>query len=277
MKCAVKDYTDRMISWKAKQADSLSRQFDTAMEKYYPSTAHFFRDHKEFHRGLTELWNYLDAIKILGWGKYIRPGSVVLDLAGGTGWLSGYLSVLKEIKQVYCLDPSVYFLNEMMPGMVKLMGGDPNKITSVEAVFSPLLFENESIDLVVVSSSLHHADNLEAVLKEINRILRKDSYLIILNEVPFSTGKFIFWNIKFFILIMRDIFLKRYKTVSQGISSAGLLYDPYLYDKAYPLWYWKEAIKNSGFSLESIIDSGMRPIKTDKKGGALTHFICRKN
>lgn len=77
-------------------------------------------------------------------------------------------------------------------------------------------------------------------------------------------------------MIMTNSIFCRYKAVAPYISSSGYLYDPYLCDKTYPIWYWKRAIYNAGFVLEAVINTGLATMKNDTKGSKLTHFICQK-
>jgi len=43
-------------------------------------------------------------------------------------------------------------------------------------------FANESLDLVIVSATLHHAPDLEGCLKEMHRVLRRGARAIVINE-----------------------------------------------------------------------------------------------
>ena len=163
----------------------------------------------------------------------------------------------------------------MMPEMIALMNGQIEKIIPIEGLFSPLLFEDCLLDIVVVSSSLHHAENLENLLKEIHRVLKQGGLLFILNETPYHNMKYMFSMVKAFISILGNTILHRYKPVSQNISASGFLYDPYLSDKAYPLWYWRDAVNSSGFSIIEFINTGLPTLKNNK-GISLVNFVCRK-
>jgi SAM-dependent methyltransferase len=265
-----------MNSWIARQMEQVVSQFDGSLETHYRDSAHFFRNPEDFYRGITELWNYLDAVKQVDWDRYLKPGSQVLDLAGGTGWLSAHLSQFEQIAKIYNVDSSRYFLSLMMPGLVRLMHGKPEKIEPIEGLFTPLFFEDSSLDAVVVSSSLHHADSLETVLNEVHRVLKSDGLLFILNETPASNLRYVLGMVRQFTLIMRDTLLRRYRPVSPSLSSSGSLYDPLLGDKAYPTWYWKKSIERSRFELAEFIDTGLLTVKTHRRGISLSHFICRK-
>lgn len=190
------------------------------------------------------------------------------------GWLSAYLSKFDEVASIYALDSSKYFLYTMMPGILKIMNSQENKITSVEGLFSPLLLENGSLDVVVASSVLHHTDGLEALLKEIRRVLKRNGFLIILNETPVSGTRHLMSVTKAFLKIFRNLLLRSYMPSSPAISSSGYLYDPMLGDRDYPLWYWMTAIQNAGFIVEDVVDTQLPTVK-GSKGRYLTHFICK--
>lgn len=247
------------------------------MDSKTAETAKYFRNPADYYEGITRLWNYLDAVKMLDWNSYISSGSAVLDLAGGVGWLTAYLSRLANITKIYNLDSSRYSLSVMMPALVELMNGKEEKIEAIEGLFYPLLFDNNSLDVVVASSSLHHADNMVVVLKEINRVLKNGGHLFILNETPHTSFKYMVTIGLQFLSTMKNTVMTKYRDVSPHISSSGFLYDPYLGDKSYPLWSWKAAIGKSRFSLVDIINTRLITVKAHRRGMSLVHFICRKD
>ncbi|HUJ19454.1 MAG TPA: methyltransferase domain-containing protein [Nitrospirota bacterium] len=267
-----------MQNWTNDQLNHTIAQWDKAIEIYYPQYLKAWRDPREHYRSLHEEWNLLDAIKLIDWGKYINKSTCsVLDIGGGTGWLSAYLSKLDQVRNIFLLDSSEYFLTIMFPEIARLMDANTEKITPVLGLFSPILFDNESVDIVVASSSLHHSDNLENILKEAHRVIKEDGILFILNENPHGSFKYLLLIFKQFLSIMTNSVLRRYKTVSPSISSSGYLYDAYLGDRFYPRWYWEKAITTAGFDLLETIETPYLARKKDKKGTELVHFVCGKS
>ena len=146
-------------------------------------------------------------------------------------------------------------------------------------MFYPIILNNNSIDIVVICASLHHSDNMESLLKEINRILKYDGKLIILNENPRSYIRYILMCIKFFIKVFYNILLKRYNSTNQSLNYANILTDPDLGDRAYPEWSIIKMLKLCGFKKVSKIDSGFSHNKTStilQHNSNLIHFICEK-
>lgn len=261
-------------SWIHEQTEVNISQFDKAMEASSPEARTYIRDPKKYLSRISEQCNYLDAVKLIDWKSCLRKDCCVLDLGCGGGWLTGYLSKIESVSTIYALDSSKYFLLDMMPKIVMLMGGRQEKIVPIEGLFTPLMFEDGVLDVVVASSVLHHADSLEVVLREIKRVLKRDGLLVILNETPSSGVRHALSLSKAFMKILLNAFFHNYKSISASISSCGYLYDPSLGDKDYPLWYWREAITRSGFSTIDTVDSEMPTLK-EKQGRSLIHFFCR--
>jgi ubiquinone/menaquinone biosynthesis C-methylase UbiE len=161
-----------------------------------------------------------------------------------------------------------------MPQVVKFMEGRQEKIVPIEGLFTPLLFRDGFLDVVVASSALHHADSLDGVLKEIRRTLKKDGLLFVLNETPSSRLGHVLLITKAVIKIFANVLLQNYKSISQSVSSSGYLCDPYLGDRDYPLWYWKNSIERSGFSIIEHVDTRLPTVKNGK-GTSLVHLICK--
>lgn len=262
-------------NWLHEQTLSKISQFDKSMEENNPESQEWVKDAQKSYNRICIECNYLSAIEMIDWDGYLKKNSVLMDLAGGAGWLSGHLSKLDNVEKIYFLDSSKFYIEEMMPVMVDIMGGAKNKIEPIEGLFSPLLFSDSFLDAVVVSSALHHADNLEIVLMEIRRVLKDDGCLFILNETPLSSTRYLILMLKKFIQIFLDSAFRIYRSKSPSISSSGILYDPILEDRIYPLWYWLEVIERSGLKVESSINTGMTTVK-GQKGIKLRHIICKK-
>jgi ubiquinone/menaquinone biosynthesis C-methylase UbiE len=263
-------------NWLFEQTKFNVSQWDYSMENCYPESSKYLRNPEEYVKRLCIECNYLDAVKILEWSKLIKPESVVLDLACGGGWLSAYLSSFEEIKSIFALDSSTRFLNDLFFPTVEILKGNPSKISLIEGLFTPLFFEDNSLDIVVSSSSLHHAESLEGVLKEIKRVLKPDGILVILNETPYTNFKHILSSTRTYLRILKKLIFQQYVSVSASVSACGHLYDPYLGDKNYPTWYWIKALNKAGFSSIEINNSHLPTVKNSSMPG-LTHFICRIN
>lgn len=261
-------------TWIYEQTEFNVLQWDNSLETHYPESGRWLRNPDDYFVRLCQECNYLDAVKLIDWNSYLDKNSQILDMGCGGGWLTGYLSKFESVSKIYALDSSRRFLSNLLPQVAKIMEGRPEKIEAIEGMFTPLLFQDASLNMVVASSALHHADSLEGVLKEARRVLKTDGLLFILNETPRPWFRYILSLTVAFAKIIKKVIARDYESTSPSISSCGFLYDPYLGDKSYPLWYWKEAIKRSGFSIIEIADTGLPTVK-GKRSTGLTHFICK--
>ncbi len=261
-------------TWIYEQTEFNVLQWDKSMETHYPESAKWLRSPDDYFVRLCEECNYLNAVKLIDWGRYLHENSQILDMGCGGGWLTGYLSTFESAGSICALDSSKRFLSDLVPQIVTKMGGNLGKVETVQGLFTPLLLQDASMNVVVASSALHHAESLEYVLREARRVLKNDGLLFILNETPRPGLRYVLSLALGFAKIMKKMLLREYDTASPAISACGYLYDPYLGDKSYPLWYWKEAISRSGFSVVEVMDTGLPTVK-GMPGAGLTHFICR--
>jgi SAM-dependent methyltransferase len=264
-----------MLNWISKQQEIGVAQFDVGLVNVDASSSAYLSTADNYIHTTSQQCNYLDAIKLIEWDTYLLKDSKVLDLGCGGGWLSAFLSRFDAVKTIYALDSSKHFLGVLLPEVVSRMGGDFKKIQPIEALFTPLFFEDKTLDLVVAASAVHHADNLEAVLKEISRSLKPDGLLILLNETPRSGFRYFISAVMASLRMLKNIALHKYLSISPSLSSSGFLYDPRLGDRDYPLWFWVDALKAAGFNVDQVVNTNLPTVK-GSNGRPLIHFICRK-
>ncbi|MGB5920494.1 methyltransferase domain-containing protein [Arcobacter sp.] len=250
-------------------------QWDKIMEHKYPEVKEWNNDGNKYFIQVCEKCNFLDATKVIDFDKFLNDNSTVIDLGCGGGWLSAYLSRFEKVKIILAIDTSKNYLYNILPTVIKILKGKSEKIVPVEGLFSPLMLEDNSVDLIVASAAFHHAFNLEELFKETYSKLKKGGYLIVLNETPISGYLYIKRIIKAFIKILYKVLKRQYESPSPKISVNGFEYDPYLGDKNYPFWYWERAIKEADFELVEIIDTNLTTVK-NVKSDKLIHFVCKK-
>jgi ubiquinone/menaquinone biosynthesis C-methylase UbiE len=261
--------------WIFDQTKENVEQWDNILVKYYPEAELWMSKPNLYLNRLTVECNYLNAVKSLDWNSFLKENSIVLDVACGGGWLTAYLSKSNLVNKIFAIDSSKNYLLNFLPVISDLMSGDMKKIITVQGLFSPILMDSDSVDLIVISSAAHHASNLGELLDEFNRVLKKDGYLLILNETPTSDFRFLLSFLKAFYKMFTNLLFQKFKKTSASISASGFKYDPILGDIDYPMWYWKKSIIDSQFQLLETINSDLTTV-VDKPGRFLKHFICRK-
>ena len=101
----------------------------------------------------------------------------VLDLAGGSGFLTGALSKLENVEEVVMIEISNSSLKHLVPKVIEKINGNKNKIKLIQGSFYNIKLENY-FDFVFIFGALHHASNLRLCTDNINKCLKKGGYLI---------------------------------------------------------------------------------------------------
>jgi len=112
--------------------------------------------------------------KIVEYGR-IREKCDVLDVGCGTGRFALGMSATKEC-MVYALEPSIRMLEQAMAkdGSKRIfwVGGDGQRLP----------FQDEVFDCVYMTLVIHHVEDKELVLREIQRVLRKSGSCVIVTN-----------------------------------------------------------------------------------------------
>jgi len=131
--------------------------------------------HPEIERE-KENWNYV-------LGKYLpnmRKSFKVLDIGTGTGFVPSIVDKYLEKSLIICTDISKHMLQT---AKMKLRSDNPqNCFEFVVCDAENLPFNDSSINIVTINSTLHHIPNYRKLLDEINRVLSKGGILFIMHE-----------------------------------------------------------------------------------------------
>ncbi len=143
---------------------------------------------------LTELLSRRDDVQSLN-EKLLEPGQSwrlwstalssllppleVVDFGCGTGSLT--VELARWAKQVIAIDRSESALEK---AKAEALRQGLHNITFLAADLERLPLASATIDLVVVSQSLHHVNNIEAVLAEGARLLKPGGRMVVLELLP---------------------------------------------------------------------------------------------
>lgn len=160
----------------------------------------------------SEYWNDIEAEKLKEWwiadGRYevclehlrssqllseyqeaenqilsLNRGSLdVADLAAGIGWTSALLSKLDCVRTVHAVEISKHRIGSLFEHSVTMLNGNPGKLKRYLGSFYETKFQNESLDLIVLSQAFHHAESPMKLLAECNRILKPNGTVLIIGE-----------------------------------------------------------------------------------------------
>lgn len=266
--------------WISQQARLMCGDWEKAIEIYYPQYANDWKDPVAHLSALRSKWNLLAAVEWLNWKALLEKTNLnVLDLGAGTGWLSAYLSCFENVSHIDALDSSVHNLTTMFPRILEEMVIDKKNIKKIKPIlgfFTPILREDNYYDIVIASSSIHHADSITVVLKEVYRVLKNDGYFIILNEPILSKSFFCYYFLKTLASIVLGTVRNEYSEKSPALMKNCILYDPFLGDRTYTMGFWLKSFEEAGFSYNVLV-TPFSSYKNDKHTAPkLVHFVLKK-
>ncbi|MFZ5985890.1 MAG: methyltransferase domain-containing protein [Bacillota bacterium] len=99
--------------------------------------------------------------------KLLKKSMSVIDLGSGNGYIS--LAVAKHVKKVIAVDISKEMIKELRKN-ARARG--VKNIEALESDGQEVPVEDESVDMVCASMYLHHIEDPDLAIKEINRVLK---------------------------------------------------------------------------------------------------------
>jgi ubiquinone/menaquinone biosynthesis C-methylase UbiE len=149
-----------------------------------------------YRNNITLTQSHLDTVE--KWEKRILDGRLkiipqlgkknmhfygnILELGAGMCWFSSELSKISRVENVYALEFSEVILKERASPIMKLLNAKTEKITRVVGDFYNLKLKENYFDFIVFDASLHHVEHLEDLLKEIEKVMKKDGKIIAIRE-----------------------------------------------------------------------------------------------
>jgi SAM-dependent methyltransferase len=223
--------------------------------------------------------NHVRAARTMRWDEVLPDGAAVLDLGCGPGWLTAMLSAEERVARVIAWDSSHHLLSEVLPPMIELAGGDIAKIERVCGDFVPLLLDDGAVDAVVMGSAFHHAEDPDALLAEIRRVLAPGGPLVLLNETPWRPVRMLAFATRHFVSTALGVVGLPGPRAPGALTHDGALYDPVLGDRAYTLRGWQRIAARNGWSLRER-STGLPPYPRHQRRRAflepdLHHLILR--
>ncbi len=239
-----------------------------------------WKDAAALYEHLSKNTNIIEAAKLVPWEILLPPGSIILDLGCGSGWLAAMLTQHASVDSVIAWDASPALLGEVVPAMVALMGGEISKVQRVCGQFSPLPIETSSIDVVTMSSAFHHASDPDSLLEELIRVVKPAGAILLLNEVPYAVASTLWAAVSTTAAAIVNS-VSTGLTIRKGghLAADHVLYDEILGDRALTLAQWRRLFHHHELAveiLETSLPSYPRGFRRQYLLEAnLTHFVLR--
>lgn len=107
-----------------------------------------------------------------------------VDLGGGVCLISSVLEKHFSVKNIFCVEiveEAIKYCHKKIQKFI--LGKQSEKIISVNGNFDHMNIDTNTVDFIIAWDSLHHSDNLKETLKECFRILKKNSFLVVVDKV----------------------------------------------------------------------------------------------
>lgn len=109
---------------------------------------------------------------------------VGIDLGAGLGVLAATVATDPRVEGVLAVEVCPAFVDEVIPATAAaVLGDDARKVVPVHGTFDRLEVADGTVDFAIEIDSLHHADDLDAVLAETARVLRPGAPLVAFDRV----------------------------------------------------------------------------------------------
>lgn len=113
--------------------------------------------------------------------KFIK--GVGIDLGGGTGIVSSTIALSNNVEKIYCneiVENNIKYCHPIVKK--KILKNKVNKVISVVGNFNNLQFKKNKFDFAIIWDSFHHSTAPITTLKQVKRVLKKNSYLFIIDR-----------------------------------------------------------------------------------------------
>jgi SAM-dependent methyltransferase len=224
--------------------------------------------------------NNVAAARAFPWDRVLKPDATVLDLGCGAGWLSALLSRDERVRRVIAWDSSASLLTDRLPEVVAHLDARMDRIERVCGDFTPLMLDDDSVDLAVMVSAFHHADAPGELLSDLCRVLRPGGAIVLMDELIWPRSWTALHMLRTFAGAALTTFTPRARIKAPGhVTSTHILYDDALGDRAFTAAQWRVVLSGHGLQGE-LLDSGLPPYKPQyrRRGhfqGNLVHWILR--
>ena len=127
--------------------------------------------------------------KVIDKNKISFEDLSVLEFGAGICKTSAVISKCYNIKEIVCVDIAENLLTEVAPRVTSLIGGDLNKTEFLVGDMNEVVNLERKFDAIVCYGAVHHLHLPEYFFKNIQNILNKDGFILILDEPTLpSTG-----------------------------------------------------------------------------------------
>ena len=133
------------------------------------------RDYEQFEQLIGGALSFIKKV-------WHSADGVAFDMGSGTGVGACILSKYDEVKKVYAVEFSEYFVEKVMPLVFDKYNANTEKIQRVVSDFNRLKVEDNTVGLILDIDSFHHSEDLGKTLQECQRVLGPNGVIIAIDR-----------------------------------------------------------------------------------------------
>lgn len=157
---------------------------------------------------------------------------------------------MNDIKEMLFLEFSYHRIAKIAPLLLEHYKVPGDKVKLIIGSFYEINYPDESMDFVLLSQTLHHAAEVERLLSEIHRVLKKKGVVIVIGE--HNCG----WKLAAYKMLqrIRDVVFGNWHSERIMLyKQSGCLYlDSELGDRWYSLGSYKKMFRKNKFEFKRI-------------------------
>jgi len=175
------------------------------------------------------------------------------DLACGNLWAASYLFRTGGVRKLYCVEYSAHRLLKIGPRVLQKYGVPRDKVVMCLGSFYTLKLPDSSLDFVLLSEALHHADRPLDLLAEIRRVLKPEGAVLIIGEPKRTKLDIVKHLVKFLISrslsprVQNRLFGRTFD-VRMAVLKGWVLVDPVLGDHSCSNREYSRLFATAGFN-----------------------------
>ncbi len=142
------------------------------------------KGYKQIEKNYTNIGKK-EILKILNHSKIFKTKvkGYGIDLGGGAGIISSTIALSKKVKKIYCCEMVENAVRYCQPIVKKkILKKNTKKVISVVGDFNKIKLKDNTIDFAIIWDSLHHSLKPIRTLTEIKRVLKKNSFLFVVDR-----------------------------------------------------------------------------------------------
>ncbi len=169
-----------------------------------------------------------------------------IDLGGGVGSVSSTVAKSESVDSIICLEITENCVTKCHPIVIpEILKDKHTKVKSVIGDFDNLKLQSHSLDFAIAWDSIHHSNNVVQTLSEVNRVLKDNGHLIIIDRGHDNSTSDTEIERMLNVIYTEEFLIENYLPKDKILTRRDNGEHEYKYEQ------WDDFFKSSGFEVEA--------------------------